>query len=143
MECVNGLPCLRRVVMLLGAVPVSARSLRIQEDDLSSTQEYQKLDALGLIANKDIIYEAHVSRGEFFSFVVRMLGSDPAQFGDDPGESRFSDLDSADAYYPEIVVAERLGLIQGDGGGVRVQDDVTWAEALKVLVCVLGWERGL
>lgn len=130
---------LAAVVMLLGAVPVSARSLRIQEEDLSSTQEYQKLDALGLIANKDIIYETHVSRGEFFSFVVRMLGSDPSQFGDDPGESRFSDLDSADAYYPEIVIAERLGLIQGDGGGVRVQDNITWAEALKVLTYVLGW----
>ena len=56
---------LAAVVMLLGAVPVSARTLRVQEENLSSTQEYKKLDALGLIANKDIIYETSITRGEF------------------------------------------------------------------------------
>ena len=62
---------LAAAVILLGIVPVSARTLRVQEENLSSTQEYKKLDALGLIANKDIIYETSITRGEVCGQNVR------------------------------------------------------------------------
>lgn len=53
----------------------------------------------------------------------------------------FKDVTRESAYYDSIGIVAALGIVQGDGNGMfRPSDSVSYQEAVKVLVCLLGYD---
>ncbi len=78
-----------------------------------------------------------VSRAEMATIVVRISGMESSVIA---GETEFDDVPSSHWASGYIKLASNMGIINGDGDGkFRPDDKVTYNEAVKMLVCVLGY----
>lgn len=78
-----------------------------------------------------------ISRAEMAAIIVRISGMEASVAA---GETEFEDVPSSHWASGYIKIASSLGVINGDGNGkFRPDDDVTYNEAVKMLVCVLGY----
>lgn len=100
------------------------------------------LSALGIMQGKsetDFGENDFLTRAEMSTAAIRFLGMDSENKGG--GESGYSDVDAAywGKYY--INIATDLGLVNGNGDGTfSPEDEVTAEQAIKILVCALGYE---
>ena len=77
-----------------------------------------------------------VSRGEFANYLSRIIGEQQLNASTDA----FSDLKPGDPYYAEISLMHSYGILNGDeNGNVYAQKPVTFNEAVKMLMCLLGY----
>jgi len=96
----------------------------------------QFLNSLGIVDKTDD-FEREISRGEFVSLAVKILNSD---FTMSPDGS-VSDVPSDHMYAKEIYTAYKLRLLRGhEGGNFMPDSEITYAQAIKILVAALGYE---
>ena len=82
--------------------------------------------------------EKTVSRAEFAVMTVRLLSVEAAGFS---GSASYSDVDASHWSYGYINMATQLGIINGfEDGSFRPNDPVTYVQALKMTVNLLGYE---
>lgn len=88
-----------------------------------------------------------ISRAEMAAIIVRIYGMEDA-VNAHTGATKFDDVPESHWATGYINIASGLGVINGDGNGIfRPDDKVTYNEAVKMLVCVVGYgmeadERG-
>lgn len=84
-----------------------------------------------------------ITRAEMAAIICRMLDKESEAGGRD-GQTRFSDVSSNHWASGYINVASSEKIIEGDGNGTfRPEDDVKYEEAIKMVVCALGFDEGL
>ncbi len=77
-----------------------------------------------------------VSRGEFAQYLSRIIGEEHI----DAATDVFSDLSPGDPYYAEVSLMHSYGILNGDeNGNVYAQRPITFNEAVKMLMCLLGY----
>lgn len=80
-----------------------------------------------------------ITRAEMAAVVCRMLGKE-ADAEQAKGKTSFDDVPENHWASGYINVATKEGIINGDGNGkFRPEDDIKFEEALKTIICVLGW----
>lgn len=137
----------KRIICLLISVLICisaspAGSVRADESnnfDLSAYGEQMRvLSDLGIISS-DAVQSSDISRGEFADITVRMLGMQPTG-GSGNAHSMFNDVSTDYKYGSSIELAVKAGIMSGDGNGCfRPEKNVSAPEAMKVLVCLLGY----
>ncbi len=81
--------------------------------------------------------DRNVTRAEFCAFVNRLIGVSPTPYSDE-----FGDVSENDWFAVDVSTLFTQGLIDGNGNGeFRPNDNVTMAEATKILVRALGYEK--
>lgn len=98
------------------------------------------LERLGIIFPKtDEVYNAEISRADFAVYAARTLGYDD---NTDPGETRyFVDMAMYDyAAYSTNCLVEKGALSVGDNRMFRPNEPITYSEAVKIAVCMLGYK---
>lgn len=84
-----------------------------------------------------------ITRAEMAAIICRMLDKE-SEAGGREGQTRFSDVSSNHWASGYINVASSEKIIEGDGNGTfRPEDDVKYEEAIKMVVCALGFDEGL
>lgn len=92
-------------------------------------------DPAGTFRPKDSI-----SRAEMAAIIVRIYGLESSVEAQ-KGDTQFDDVPSSHWASGYINIASGLGVINGDGDGkFRPDDKVSYNEAVKMLVCVLGYD---
>lgn len=100
------------------------------------------LKTLGIIDGyPDGTYRAEksITRAEMAAVVCRMLGKEnDAEKA--VGSTAFSDVTSTHWASGYINICAKIGIISGDGDGkFRPEDDVKYEEAIKMIVCAMGY----
>lgn len=84
-----------------------------------------------------------ITRAEMAAVVCRMLGKE-ADAEQAKGKTSFDDVPENHWASGYINVATKEGIINGDGNGkFRPEDDIKFEEALKTIICVLGWGNNI
>lgn len=83
--------------------------------------------------------EKSITRAEMAAVVCRMLGKEnDAEKA--VGSTAFSDVTSTHWASGYINICAKIGIISGDGDGkFRPEDDVKYEEAIKMIVCAMGY----
>ena len=114
--------------MLLGAVPAMAQE--------TQSKAVFELISFGILP-EGTEAEEMVTREKLADMVARTLQLE--HVGNTA--AYFQDVDVSSVYYDSIGVAAALGIMQGDETGLfRPKDAVSYQEAVKVLVCILGYD---
>lgn len=96
--------------------------------------------ALGLFQgyeNNEMAPDKNITRAEFATVAIRLMGVDNANL---VNKSVFSDVSEGHWACGSIFYAKALGLIEGFSDNTfRPDDNITRKDALKVLVCALGY----
>ncbi|NLB80415.1 MAG: S-layer homology domain-containing protein, partial [Clostridiaceae bacterium] len=135
---------LATVLMLIGTGTTAfAANYSDVAEDSSYFQSISLLSALGLLKGyEDNTFkpDGDITRAEFAAVVVRALGQeDTAQSS--IGQTQFNDVASDFWGSGYINVATNFGVINGYGdGNFGPQDNVTYEQAVKMVVCALGYE---
>lgn len=132
---------LTSVVMLMTALCSAAFA---SFSDVDDTNPYKKaittLSTLNVISGYDdgtFAPDKVISRAEFTSLIVHMLGFENMT----SEENSFDDLSDDHWAKNYIQTAYGLGIISGMGDGTFEADSpVTYEQALKMIVCTLGYE---
>ncbi len=129
------------VILLSLVVPANAAV-----DAKLQSQYAQDLVTLKLLkgyADGSLGLQNNIKRSEFVTFVVRMLGYENSTEANGVTVS-FKDIDKKHWAYNNIKVAIKLKLISGyPDNTVGPEKNVTYSEALTVLVRALGYEKTL
>ena len=84
--------------------------------------------------------ENPITRAEMVKLLLGLSNAQDSQITQEP-ELPFSDVDSSHWAYHQIYTAQQLGYVDGNGDGTFAPDaPVTNEEALKLIVCALGYE---
>lgn len=113
------------------------------EENASYYQAVSLLSALGLLKGYEdgsFKPEGDITRAEFAAVVVRALGQEGTAESS-KGATQFNDV-AADFWGSGYInIATTLGIINGYGdGNFGPQDNVTYEQAVKMVVCALGYE---
>lgn len=100
---------------------------------------FEKLNSLG-IWNTDIADTAEaVTRGQFAVLAAQLLGMEPQTLHSAP-HAVFDDVADSDKAYAAVSFLADKGVVGGDGGIFCPERAITYNEAVKILVCALGYE---
>lgn len=137
------------LAMLLTLAPMNI--LAAEDDttafsDMKTTDYYAQaaaaLEKLGVISGyPDGTYGAEktITRAEMAVIVCKIIGKD-AEAEAAKGETVFDDVASDHWASGYINIAVKEGIISGDGdGNFRPEDEVKYEEAIKMIVCALGY----
>ena len=104
------------------------------EEKAADCQAVMLFKTLG-ITDDEFKSEEYMTRAEFTALTVRAMGKDnmPA------GEVSYKDVSPEDTYYNEIAIADTLGIIS-KSDTFEPDKPITYEEAAKILVCMLGYE---
>lgn len=124
-------------LMITGAVmPASAADNYALNKAVSLLAE---LDILRGDGNGNFLLDKNVTRAEFTAFVIRMLNLEMMYSG---AESTFSDVPESHWASGVISSATSLNLVNGmDNGTFEPDRTVTMNEAMKIIVCALGYGK--
>lgn len=93
------------------------------------------IGVMGNVADGDFRADDTITRAEFTAVALRLLGI----FNSPQANTEFGDVPYSHWASGHISTASSLGLINGRGNGIFApEDNVTYPEAVKILVCVLG-----
>lgn len=113
-----------------------------QDADAPYEQAVTVLSALGIMTGKsesDFAPNDNLTRAEMSTIAVRFLGIDSDKTGE--ADSQFADVDAEHWGKKYINTAYALELVNGNGDGSFEPDsEVTAEQAVKILVCALGYE---
>lgn len=130
------------LILVLSLVPVfSVYSQEITaEVPISETEEFKKLQAFGIILQGDeIAFSDTVTRGMFMQHIMRCCFSKDYFTEEILSEIPFSDVTASTAGAMEIAIAQKFGIINGNGGAFRPNENITFNESAKILVTILGY----
>lgn len=108
----------------------------------SYTQETaaKELERYGVIEKNilgELTLDGPITRAEMVKLLILMLDLDPVA-----GSSGFTDVPDDYSGCGYIVQAKNLGIINGMGDGTFAPDEyVTYQQAMKLVVCALGWGK--
>lgn len=124
--------CAALLLTLPGTAAYAAEE--IGDAELELLQSLDILDGL----TDDLLSSQALSRAEFLALAMQLFG-----YGDTVvSEAVFADVRPDDWAASYIAAAARLGLVSGDGEGrFRPREQIQSIEALKILVCALGYEN--
>lgn len=130
------------VVMLASMVVMPSASAEF--NDVSETHQYRKaittLSTLSVISGYDdgtFKPDGAITRAEFTKLVVFMLGLQDMQYT----QYTFGDVDPTHWARNYIQTGYEIGVIAGfEDGEFKSEEHVTYAQALKMIVCTLGYE---
>ena len=126
-------------LLSFGITPAGAAEFSDVDESSSYYDAISTLTTLGLLQgyeNGSFQPEGNITRAEFATIMARILGMESMTYT----ESEFSDCSDhwAKNY---IESAKNVGIIAGMGDGTFLPDSpVTYEQALKMLVCLLGYE---
>lgn len=137
------------LAMLLSLAPMNifaAETNNTVFSDMKETDYYAQaataLEHLGIISGyPDGTYgaEKSVTRAEMAVVVCKMIDK-TAEAEEAKGKTDFDDVASDHWASGYINIAAKEGIISGDGNGkFRPEDEVKYEEALKMIVCALGY----
>lgn len=93
------------------------------------------IGVMGNVADGDFRAEDNITRAEFTAVALRLLGI----FTSPQANTEFADVAYSHWASGHISTASGLGLVNGRGNGIFApEDNVTYHEAVKILVCALG-----
>ena len=129
---------MRKLTLLLSLILTLCISAVVAYAENETNPEAQRkagvLYDLGIIED-DSIGEEIVTRGEFASMVVKMMGEEAIE-----SESAFSDVESSE-FADAISTVCNLGLMSGyDEATFGADDPVTYIQVLKTLVTMAGYQ---
>lgn len=107
-----------------------------------SGEEFEAMSALGFLteAIKNSSADAFVSRSEFVGNLFKVAGYTGNEYKS--SEIPFIDISTDTPYKDEICFFYDAGFVKGNGDGLFSPDDsITYAEALKMIVDVLGYKE--
>lgn len=109
--------------------------------DTGTREAARVLNNLGIMKGKttdSFMPDTAVRRGEMVSITMRMLNLSP---GLTSAEKVFSDVSDKNASFSDIYMAYKLGIVSGsDDGKFLPEKNVTYAQAIKMIICALGYE---
>ena len=112
-------------------------------DGTSLEQPVSVLSSLGILLGADdgnFKPEDPITREEFAAVVTRALGLENALEAT-PFEAIFSDVAEEDWSCKNIILAARMGIIDGFGDGTfGPKENITYEQAIKMIVCTLGYD---
>ena len=116
--------------------------------DVSSTDEYydavQILNKLGVIKGYDdgtFGPMKNVTRAEFATMIIRFLGME-SSISNSKENLPFPDIENVEWAIGNIRAAKNLGIINGyDDGTFKPNNNVSFEEAVKMVICTLGYEN--
>ena len=137
------LPCILAVVIALGSCAVMAEDTPDTAAGQQSVEKYmeaaQTLAGIGILTQKEVdgLTAEGITRGETALLLCRLLGI--SDYTKNAGGMRFLDVKE-----PEMAGAVRmlcdLNIISEPADGLfRPQDSLTYQEAVKIMVCLLGY----
>jgi len=123
-------------LMNMPAYAESAYTTQEQADYVERTRMLQSFNILDNTIMPDI--SSTVTRAEFCVMITKILGYN----GVDGTKSAFSDVNEKTSGYRAIGTISNLGYLKGYSDGTfRPDEAVKYEEAVKVFVCVLGYEK--
>lgn len=132
------------VILLFTTLPVGATFSDVPVD-LNQKEAVDVLSGLGLISGyqegEKLLFkpEGQITRAEFTAMLTRALNL--AEIGA-TGTNPFEDVASDHWAAANIAVAYGLGIIRGyDATHFGPEDQVTYEQAIKMIVCALGYEQ--
>lgn len=138
------------VIILSSLVSVSAFAEEVKTPNTASAKEAQApivvlsqevqdaqklLKGLGFI-DSDIISKQTISRGEFAIALVRILGIEGSASNN---KQIFSDVPSSNPAFGAVGYLYSCGYIDATKGVFKPDDPIIYAQACKLLVCILGY----
>lgn len=131
-------------------VPVGAAEEASRFKDMKGSEYYAEsvelLAALSILTGyKDGTFGAKdpISRAEMAAIICRLIDKEEEALASG-GKTEFKDVSDAHWASGYINVASDAGIINGDGNGLfRPEDEVTYEEAVKMVVCACGFAAGL
>jgi len=134
------------LMLLLTVAPTSILAARTSFSDVSKSDYYaqaaEELAEAGILTGYlDGTFGAakSITRAEMAAVVCRMIDMEDVA-KDEKGKTDFDDVSSAHWASGYINVASDEGIINGDGDGkFRPEDNVKFEEAIKMVVCALGF----
>lgn len=136
------------LVMFAGMIPNIAFAQKNSFNDVSGEEYYaQSAEALSVLEilegydDGSFGAERQITRAEMAAVICRMLGCEKEA---EKGETEFSDVPKEHWASGYINVASQKKIIDGDGDGYfRPDDNVKYEEAIKMVVCALGFGENL
>lgn len=121
------------ICLSLGTVVQAADStLVIRENVIFDLQSYGILQGK---ENGDLALDDNVTRAEFTAFVGRLIRAVNISYTE-----RFKDVNKDDWFAQDVLNLAAYGLIEGnENGEFCPNDNVTYTDAMKILVCALGY----
>ena len=137
------------LAMLLTLAPMNIFAAETDKSvfsDMKDTDYYaqaatalEQLDILAGYPDGTFGAEKSITRAEMAAIVCRMIDKE-ADAEKAKGETAFDDVKSDHWASGYINIASKEGIINGDGNGkFRPEDDVKHEEAIKMVVCALGY----
>jgi len=129
--------------MILGLVSVGFAASFEDTEGFEFEASVLKLADLGVIKGYDdgtFKPESLVTRAEFATMIVRMLGLESAADSLKGQPVDFSDVDPSHWAVGYINVAYMMGIVQGyEDGTFRPAGNITYAEAIKMVLAAMGY----
>ncbi len=126
------------VISSLLLVPAHAQEVQGSADNGKASYEFLK--AVGILAEDDPVYSSDepVSRAYFVKLALQLSNDAPNVLVSD--DEVFFDVNPDTQYEAYIETAYRIGYISGGlGGYFNPQNTISYGEALKILVNILGY----
>ena len=103
----------------------------------SSADVLVKMGLLSGYPDGTLKLENNITRAEFCSLIIRMVGKNEA-----PLENRFRDVKESHWAYGVINRAAELGYLRGyEDGSFRPSNNITYAESCSILINLLGYKN--
>lgn len=126
------------VTLITQILPTSFVNAALPEPTESELRNVEKLTAIGIFEKDDyVLYSTEVTRGQFVKYALR-AGGFSETLKTVATENPFKDINENTANCESILTAYAIGMISG-GETFRPNDIITYAEASKILMFVLGY----
>ncbi len=130
------------VIVLAMALSSVAFAFTDVAEDAGYYEAVEVMSALGLLKGyEDGTFgpDKTITRAEFAAVVVRALGMEDAAAGA-VANTMFTDVTSSHWAAGYVQIANQQGIIAGYGDGIfGPEDEVTYEQAVKMIVCALGY----
>jgi len=126
---------LAMLLQLMGGVCLAQENEALD----AAVKQLQTLDIISIPADGEFSPEASVTRGEMAYFLTKLYNAHITP-GTPVNYDPFADVSNTHYYANSISYARGLGVMEGYGDGTfRPAQEVTYAEAVKTIVCALGY----
>lgn len=140
MKGMSGLNMIKRILCLLLCLSFFARGIvyaeKNEEDDEQRELQEAYFNELGI--NTEFMNYPEVSRGLCVAVILQLIGADVQPMDEN---KLFDDVDENTEYGDEIYTGASMGIVSGNGGNFRPQDNAKLLEAQVMLMNVLGYSH--
>ena len=115
----------------------------LPEEDVQYSQDYRFIHALSILELLPDGYwqTEQVTRADFATITAKTLKANTSGYPS-YNVSPYSDIDASNPAYPSVCYLTDTGILSGDGNSAfRPDDAVTVSEAIKMLLCALGYQE--